>query len=426
MKLGNLISNAFVRQVFKLSSVSVLSNLLGFAIPIYIGYAFGVSEETDDFFLSYSIIMFVTTIFSGAVKTVMVPFLIDIIENRAKFTTFVSTIFSYSFKYIGFLVLLIILTSALIYWQTSIRLYLYLAISAPILFFSIKNSICFGVLNSLKQFILAETSPFTRSLVIILFVYLFHDSWGLLSVIVGFNVGEGLKFVHLWYVLKVRNKLDVDLKTFDLTTVKHFFAEGGNQILSTSIISSSQLIDKLVASFLVVGSISVLDYGNRLFVGFNVIFSSFLVVLLSKWSTSFKKSDFAMSEINRVIKYLFALSFGLVVAIYFSKDFIISILYPNIPIDDRIEIAYILFINSIGFVFNSSNQVINRATIVTKATRILINISIFKSVLNLVLNIVFAYFFGVIGIAVSTVFVHLFGFVLNYVLLKNKLMAKVL
>lgn len=412
--IRGLLSSRLLQKTLKLSSLSMVANFLGFLIPVYIAYIYGISKITDDFFFSYGIIVFISTIFSGAVKSVIVPFLLEKVHDKILFDRFISTVLYYSFSVLGtFSIVLLIVFSSINHF-VSTNLYFYLAISTPIFFFTVLNSLCYGVLNSLNQFYQAEISPFSRAIIIYGTIFLTSRWFGISAVILGYNLGEIGKFVHLVYILKQKNNINLSFRNKNYGEIKPFVREGVLQSLATSIASASPIIDKIVASFLVVGSLSILDYGNRLFMVFSVILSAFLTIILSKWSTEVVSKKFNIKEMNRIIIAILGVTFFLFCITWITKAQITEILYPKIGIDQRRIIANVIVLNMLAFVFNAGNQIINRATIAFKGTNVLINVSIVKFIINIVFDILFMIFYGVIGIAISTILVNLAGFLLNY------------
>ena len=134
-----------------------------------------------------------------------------------------------------------------------------------------------------------------------------------------------------------------------------------------------------------------------------------------------------MKKMNQTIIGVLIITFSVFLLVLLFRSQVVYLLYPKIRATDRDLIATVLVLNMAGFIFNSSNQVINRATLAFKSTNILIRISIIKSIINIVMDVVLALQFGVIGIAVSTIVVHLSGFVMNYYLFQaeqKKLLVK--
>ena len=415
-----LLNKDLLKQTLKLSAISMLANFLGFLIPSLIAWQFGISRDTDNFFFSYGLITFASTIFTAALRSSIVPFLTERLANKEGFNKFLSTLFYYSIYVVSIACAVLLGVFLLLNHFIKGNFFFYLALSVPILFFTVQNAICYGVLNSMKQYYVAETSPFSRALVIYACIFFLGSIFGMSAVIIGYNLGELAKFLHLMYIIKRKNKIELSRKLVDYAEIKPFLKEGSYQAISTTIISASPVIDKAVASFLIVGSVSILDYGNRLFMIFNVLFSSFLVIILSKWSEDVVKKRFNIKKMNQTIISVFVITFTVFLLVVLFRSQIVYVLYPKIHAADRGLIATVLVLNMAGFIFNSSNQVINRATLAFKSTNILVRISIIKSIINVVMDVVLAIKFGVIGIAVSTIIVHLSGFGMNYYLFQEE------
>ena len=420
LKISAIVKNKTIVKSIKLSLVSLFANALGFLIPLYIAYEFGVSGETDNFFFSYGIIIFASTIFSGAVKSVIVPFLKRYLHNQNEFDVFVSSTVYYAMITSAAICIFVSLILICLINVFHSSFYLYLLISIPIMFFTVLNSLGYGILNSLDKFYLAEFSPFTRALIIYISIYFLNPYLGISSIIVGYNLGELGKFIHLYYIIKYRNKVNISFKLRDYSIIKDFVKIGSYQAVSTSISSASPLIDKVVAAFLAIGSLSILDYGNRLFMVFNVLLNSFLVVILSKWSQDVISKKLSLRKINLTIFSVFLMTLFIFGLIYLLKEGVVSLLYPTLSEHDQNLIQIILVLNMAAFVFSASNQIVNRATIAINATSILVKTSIVKSVANVILDVLLVIWFGVVGIAISSVFVNFIGLVVNYRLFVTK------
>lgn len=419
-KILKITENVLLVKTIKLSLVSLFSNLLGFFIPVYIAFEYNISKQTDSFFLSYNIILFIGVVFSGAVRSVSIPYLQERIGDSFKFNQFVSSVYYIIFFF--FLVLSIILSaiSYVIYLDTDNVLYWYLFLSSPIILFTVINSFSYGILNSMGQFNVAEMSPFSRAIVIFGMIFMFKGTFGISAVIIGYNLGEFAKFFHLYYVIVRINKIKISFINTQFSLLKEFLIEGSSQILATVISASSPLIDRFVASFLLMGSISLLDYGDKIFVVFNVLLNAFLSILLSKWSKDVISQKFSLKEMNRVIVLIFGISIFLFVCVYFSRDLIVNVLYPKVSVSNRVSIGMILIINMVGFVFNSMSQIVNRAMIALKSTNLMIKTSLIKSIFNIILDIIFANYWGVLGIVYANIGVNLVGLSVNYTLFYRK------
>jgi putative peptidoglycan lipid II flippase len=418
MKITNdikkLLQTSIFQKTIKLTILSIFSNFLVFLVPIYIGLKYQISYHTDNFFLSYTIITFMAVIFSEAFRSVSIPFLKSKLSSKNLFDEYVSSIFHFIVKWIGIVTLILILIFIIIYQYNKDELYWFLVLSLPVFFLIIVNAFLSGILNSLNKFYIVEISALLRGVTIILIMFLLNNVFGLSAAIIGYILGELIKAIQLYLVIK---KQGVQIKLTQSTIdIKPFLTTGSYQMISSAISSSFPLISKLVASFLAIGSISILDYGDRIFMVFNVLLNSFLVLVLSKWSIELKEGNFKINNFHKIMLVVFLSSLAALCFVMFFNEKLIVLLYPKIDLNNRNLISIILILNMVGFVFNAVNQLINRATIASQGTQILIYNSIIKLLINIVLSIWFASMWGVVGIAISLVLVHIIGLILNYVM----------
>lgn len=412
--------NSLLEKTLKLALISTCSNFFGFLIPLFIAYKYKISKETDDFFLCYSIIIFIGTMFSTSVKSVSIPFLKEKSIDSVTYTNFISSIYWFIIKYLGIATIIVFIILITVYKWYDQTLCLYLLLSTPIVFMTILNSFSYGILNSIDQYYLAETTPLTRALFIFFSIYISPESFGMTAVIIGYNIGELVKFFHLMYIIKWKNNINISLPIKDLNIVKSFIKEGSYQIISATIVSMTPLVDRIVASFLISGSVSTLDYGDKIYMMFNVLLNSFLVIILSKWSKDYINGEFRIEKINKAMITVFSFSTLLLISVLITKGLIVDILYPNISANSRSTISHILLLNMIGFLFNSVSQVINRATIVLRLTRIMIVIASARLLSNIVLDTLLAKYWGLFGIAYSAIVVHIIGFSVNYYMFRKR------
>lgn len=414
-----MIENKLLAKLIRLSGISIVANCFGFMIPIYIAYKYSISKETDDFFLSYSIILFVGTMFAGSVRTVIIPFLKERLHDKAAYNKFVSSVFFYATKLLIIICFLMFAVMGSLYFSTHIQLYWYLFLSVPIIYFSVVNSFFYGILNSLDQFYVAEFSPISRAIIIFLMIYIFNSSLGMSAVIIGYNLGELGKFIHLLYIVKHKNKIDISKKYNYPAEIKSFLKQGLYQIMSVTISASSPMVDRIIASFLAIGAVSMLDYGDKVFTVFTVLLNSFLTLLLSKWATDVVKGNFSINKLHRIMITILIITSVVFILMCFFNGQIIQTIYPKISNQKQELIAYLLLINMIGFMLDSLNQTINRAIIVMKFTNIMITTSIFRVITNVFFDLLFAFVWGLKGIVYASVMMHLVSLLVNYYLFKK-------
>lgn len=238
------------------------------------------------------------------------------------------------------------------------------------------------------------------------------------SVIIGYIVGEFLRLIYLLLIIR-KNGLIIAFDYRSYGEIKEFIRVGSYQSASTALSGASPVIDKMVAYFLSVGSVTLLDYGEKLFIASNIVLNSFLVLMIQKWSEEVSTRSFSKIKFNRLVLAVFLIGLVLVAFMFIAKDLIAHLLYPGISASQQALVANIFLCNTLAFAFNCPNQVVVRGIIVFKKTKLLIKTSLIKCTVNLILDILLIYYFGVLGIAVSTIIVNVAGLFINWRFFSN-------
>jgi putative peptidoglycan lipid II flippase len=178
------------------------------------------------------------------------------------------------------------------------------------------------------------------------------------------------------------------------------------------------IADSLMASFLVVGSISALEYGNRLFqLPLGIFAISTGTALLPSYSRLVTQGDY--EELSRHLRFA-AVSLAYVILpvttliLALGGDFV-RILFQRGAFDDRAALmtTQALLYYSIGLIFFSLNQTLTPLFYANKDTRTPVKIAAWMVAVNIVLNFILMQFMQHRGLALSTSLTA----VLNYFLL---------
>jgi putative peptidoglycan lipid II flippase len=167
------------------------------------------------------------------------------------------------------------------------------------------------------------------------------------------------------------------------------------------------LVDKIMASFLGEGGISILYYADRMYIiPVSFLASGFLVTLLSYMSGNLyleNKLKFK-ALVHKAAKIAGITSFGILIpVILFYKPvtgFIFS--FSKVNPGDIIRIQNVFFGYIIGFFPFIISQIYGYALVALKKTKTLMFWSIFISILNVVLNYFLMNIFNLTGLSLST------------------------
>ena len=271
------------RQLFKataiVSSMTLISRVLGFVRDMLIARVFGVDVATDAFFVAFQMPNFLRRLFTeGAFAHAFIPLLADykeqgnvvavknFIDRSAGSLALLLALLSLS-GIIAAPVLIVVLAPGFAWHGTqhelSVRM---LQITFPYLFFIGLVALAGGILNTYNKFAVPALTPvFLNICMIAAAIWLaplldepiVALAWGVFAAGVVQLIFQVPALLSLG--LMPRCRLD-----FQDTQVKKLFKQLLPAIFSGSITQINLLLDSLIASFLSAGSVSWLYYSDRL------------------------------------------------------------------------------------------------------------------------------------------------------------------
>ena len=412
---ARLKARPLLKDVVTTSLFAIGGRVLGLLIPFFIAFWFGASGETDVFFLVYTLVYLVSFVLGDTMGEILIPYFSDIRVKGGNAAVQVGRFFVFGGVSSALLVALLYVIARrflpLLVPFSERQLSLTFAIlgeMAPMVVILFWCNILMAFLNAAKRFALPAFSPAIRSTVTILLIYALKGKLGIHSVALAFVVGETVRLVVLFwrtYLVEgfplARDAFMWDSGIFRVATTAFF--QSGAKVLGT--INST--VDRVMASWLVVGSVSILYYSDRLeMVATLLLAAGTMNVVVSYWSERFskegldrllkdvKKTGWAMGLVSLGVALLFAL---------LSKPIVRLVLGHGAMSREVLEpIRLTLVCYLAGFPFKMVNSILVRTYIVLQRTRILLlqaSVSVF---LNVIFNLVFMKYLGVAGLALST------------------------
>ena len=298
------------RSIIKSSSqfgaTTLLSRISGFIRDILFANYFGANANTDAFFVAFKIPNFFRRLFAeGAFSQAFIPVLQEYkIKKNDLLIEFVQYIFGNLF------IVLFIITSLGMYFSEEL-IYLFapgflensnkynlasqmLFITFPYLLFISLTAMCSGIFNSYDRFILSGITPIFLNLSLIVFT-LFASSLFIIPII---SLSYGVLIAG---IVQLSIQLPLMYKLGFLNIPKINFSHSGSMkiiklmgpaILGTAAVQINLLVDTIVASLLITGSISWLYFSDRLIELPLAIFGiAISIVILPVLSEHFQKND---------------------------------------------------------------------------------------------------------------------------------------
>ena len=308
-------------------------------------------------------------------------------------------LFSSGLIIFGLTVLMIVLTVAFgkFFLADKYRYILYLL---PLVFLAPMTSLYDGVYRGLKKFKRLALISIIVGVISLSFVYFLISHYGLIGALISQN---------LFYLILLIS-LAVGHKEFNFKL---------DRSVTKSLLQYSIIIGVINLSYFLYSRFDILILGKMGFIveiGYYELVNKFLAFLMLPLlilsqinapnivSTYYKKKKSAvLAMLRKNIKYSLLFSIVISLVAFIVIPFVIEVILPSYYNQNLLTILYILLF---VFVFQSVSSFIGNSFIVsTGHAKINMIILIIFGILNVVLDLIFIYYFGFIGVAYSKIVV---------------------
>lgn len=419
-RIFNLYKRPLVRDTVKTTIWSSVGKGIGFLVPFFIAAWFGASDKTDAFFFAYGLILFLSGIFAPVVQNVIVPYIAEARAKDEDVGRFVGCILAFSG--IGLVVLsglFILLVKPILFVitrfdeQTLRLIYQLLIETAPLIILLVWTSVLAGALNTYKRFVFPAVSPAFRAVVNLTVIFAFKDVYGIHSIALGYVVGELIRLTILFVVIKRLNLFKLRLSLQLGRELWKFFKTASYLIIGMAAIGLNPFVDKIMASWLGEGSISVLYYADRLYmIPVTFLTAGLMVTLLSHWSERYSEEGIQRlkKDVRKTIKVVTFIALPIMLMLILFHQPIVKLAFGRGAFAQAklSEVGWIWVCYLLGFVPYMVGSVFFRAHLALKNTKVLMQYGFYAVFFNISLNYILMKPFKVAGIALATSFVCLF------------------
>ncbi|WP_088007062.1 murein biosynthesis integral membrane protein MurJ [Indiicoccus explosivorum] len=401
---------------FLLMALTVTSKIFGFSRDIVLSYFYGTSSVSDAYLIAMTIPVTIFSFIGIAITTSYVPVYIQILKEKSN-----NEANQYTSNLINILMLLslFITISVLIFAEPIVLLFAFgfeeETLSIAVLFtkICIVSIFLFTPVYVFNAFLQAKNKFYSSvlvgiplNLISIVAIYL-SSTVNLLLLPIGSVIAIGSQLLFLYPTIKknkFKYKFVLNLRDKYLSKVVYLSIP---VILGTSLNQINMLVDRTLASQIVVGGISALTYANKLNLFIQGIFVMSLVTVLYP-SISRMVSEGRINDLKDSLKEYIVIMCILILPIsvatmVFSEE-IITILFGRGAFDIKaIELTETaLFFYAIGIASFGLRELLSRVFYSFQDTKSpMINASI-GIILNVILNIILSKFLGIGGLALAT------------------------
>ena len=404
---------------FIVAFCTLLSRIFGLFRELCVAAIFGTSQVADSVNVAFKLPNLFRRIFGeGALSLVFIPLFNQKLANSQKEAKrFSGEIFGFLIVILVILILVLeILMPQIIFViapgfhlmpEKYFLTILLSRITIPYLFFISFVALYGGILNSIGQFFSFAISPVIMNIVIILYTlslknYILPEFAISISMILAgilqlaFMIFSAYKYGMLFKIRFTKPSNDTKVLAKALVPA----------ILTSGIAQLNLFISQSIASF-IPGAVSILSYAERIYqFPLSIIGIAFGTILLPKLSKLYKMNEIkeASKTLNDAIKASLLLSIPCFFGIYALKFEIIHIIYQRgiFTEMDTINTSNTMAAFAVGLPAFILSKVLMPVFYARNDTKTPLKITAYSLSLNTILNIIFMYQAGVIGIALGS------------------------
>ncbi len=396
--------------------VTLFSKVLGFIRDIILAYFFGATCVTDAYIISNSIPISIYELIGITIVTVYIPMETSILEEEGVEK---ADLFTSNFTNINMIFIFILYILGMIFTEQIVKIFAVgfdeVTINMTVIFtriaffgiiFRILTAIYSGYLQVKGNFVIPSLIGIPLNIFYILCIILasFGNHYFLaIGILLGLT---SQFFLLLPFIMKHKFKYSFIFDIHDERIKKILFLSIP-VIIGTAVTQVNLIIDKTIASTIVVGGITMLNYAQKLNNTVDTIFVvSILTVTYPMISTYVAQNNIESVKqvlgktIDSIVIYILPLSIGIII---FSNS-IVNILFGRgaISASEINTIASSLVFYSVGLVALGVRGTLVKVFFSFKETKIPMINTLIGVVINIILNIVLSRLLGVYGLALAT------------------------
>ena len=387
-----------------LLSLTLLAKLAGFCRDVVLSYFYGASSIVDAYIVATTIPMVVFSFVGTGIETSLIPMLNKVENEGADKDKFISNIVN-----VFIIACIIAIVVIICFPEPVVKLFasgfddetLKIAVSFTI--FSTLTYICTSVLHYRHKFVAAAFSTILMDGIVLLFVTL-SNFLGVFLLPIGNVIAFAVQALFLCLFVKYHYYFSIDLSDkYLLEMVKIIIPV----VIGTSVNQINLLIDQTLASKIMVGGISYLNYSNKVLGVVQGVFILSFVSLLFPRMTEMVRLQKIDDLIDHMKQWSIILQFVLVpctiLFCLYSND-IICLLFQRgeFNANDTYYTALVLFCYAIELPFYGQREIISRVYYTYRNTRIPMSNSILGLIVNVIVSILLALTFGLVGLPIGT------------------------
>lgn len=403
--------------------LTLFVKFLGTAKELVVAWRFGTGDQLDSFYIGYLVPEVIINVVAGAFNTALIPTYIKVREqegqvkaNKLLSSATVLSLAILSFTTVGLLLgaprYLPHLASGFSPEKLDLT-YKLLWTASPLVLLTGLLTIWSGVLNAGERFALAAIAPIIFPLLTIMLLFMV-PSWGVFGLTGGLVGGALIELILLGIALR-RQQIAILPRWYGYDRNLHQVTQQYLPMIAGSfLMCSTGLVDQAMAATLPSGSVSSLNYGNRITaLPITLISTALGTAVIPYFSKMVANGEWRelRSTLNQALQWITIATIPITLGLIYFSESIVRLLFQrgSFTIHDVQLVAQIQIFFALQIPLRGPGALVVQLISTARANHILMWGSAINLIINIVLDSYFMNLFGVAGIALSTTFVYLFS-----------------
>lgn len=421
---GSLV-RAIVHGFMTVAALTLVAKAVSFFKDAAVGQRFGVSDALDAFGIAFGVHTFTCSLIGGSLPAAFLPAYAALKHQRGARRAErlgVQTAIT-QFAFLAFAALVISLAGP---WLVHVLGHGFppekQALSLHIMRGLVPFLLCFGMtlhlgtwLQGNKLFAVAAATPILTPAAILLSVFVTPSDAPVTILVWGTNIGAFAHFVILSYVLGKRCPLSWRWLRSCIRLIepsnRNVLRTAGPYLMAGFVICGSPMIDQAMSAQLSSGSVSVLQYSDKICgillaltatAAADTMFPFFADAVAKRDWPGLKRQIF---ETTRVILYL---ALPLVALLCWQAPLVVKLLFERgkFTPEHTLRVAEVLRCAALQIPFYITSLIMSKVVVTLRGNWFTLASSVVSLITNVILNAVLMRYYGVAGIALSTVCVY--------------------
>lgn len=426
-----------VKAAAVITALEGLNIVTGFALQVVFAERFGAGPEMDSYLVATTIPSLLRLVLIGSLNIAFVPVIVEFKTKKDESETWrlINGFFNLSALSLGALVVSGVIIAPLFIrliapgfqpgGQSFVLAVYVLRLLFPSILFNGLAGVLTGIYYAHEKFILPALVPVLNNLLILAVTLLFSSRLGVTAVALGTVAGSVAGFGLVYPIMLARGQYNLHLNPRH-PGVRRVLTLIAPWVVGALIYKANPLIDRIVASHLPPGSISVLGYANQMLTVIVLLLSqgisTVLFPQLSKDAAAGKIQSLR-TKASLGIRLIFFMAFPLSVGLAVLREPIIKLIFERGAFTPQatVDTGWALVGYSGALVVTSVGNVLTRVYYALQDTRTVAIVGTFGAGINLILALSLARCLGYLGPAVAYSLTAIFNFLILALLLRVRL-----